>query len=79
MLMLFIVNAQADIEYVETEESKATSMEIAQNRACFGELANQGCGDPGEDIKRFRSCLHDSFAQLTANCQKMMSHLYGKR
>ena len=79
LFMFFIANAHADIEHTAADGAKASTQEIAQNRACFSELASQGCGDPGEDIKKFRSCLHDSYSQLSENCQKMMSNLYGKK
>lgn len=77
--MIFMACAHADIEYDAARESQASSTEIARNRACFAELTKQGCGDPGEDIKKFRTCLHDSYPQLTENCQKMMTNLYGKK
>jgi sulfite reductase alpha subunit-like flavoprotein len=79
LLMFFMTNAHANIEYNSEDAAQTSPQELAQNRACFGELSNQGCGDPGEDVKTFRSCLHDSFAQLTPNCQKMMTGLYGRK
>jgi hypothetical protein len=83
-LAIFIVlvsfyNAQASIEYVESEQNRATPQEIATNRACFEELAKNGCGDPGSDLKQFRSCLHDAFPQLSDGCQKMMTGLYKRK
>jgi hypothetical protein len=79
LFMLFIANAHADIEATAGDAAQVSSQEITKNRACFSELSKQGCGDPGEDIKKFRTCLHDSFAQLSENCQTMMTNLYGKK
>ena len=39
IVMVSIYNAQASIEYVESEQNRATPQEIASNRACFEELA----------------------------------------
>lgn len=77
--LIFAFNAQANIDYSPNEVSKATPQEIAQSRACFEELKVQGCGDPGEDIQQFKSCLKNVHPTLTANCQKMMTELYGKQ
>lgn len=76
MFMLFIAQANASIEYVEGEDSAPTQQEINKNRACFDELSKAGCGDPGENIKEFRVCLHDAFPSLSDDCKKMMSNLY---
>lgn len=77
--LIFAINAQANIEYSTAEVSKATPQEIAQNRACFEELQVQGCGDPGEDIQQFKSCLKNVHSTLSGSCQKMMTELYGKQ
>lgn len=77
--LLFTITAQANIEYSAAETSKATPQEIAQNRACFEELKVQGCGDPGEDIQHFKSCLKNVHPTLSVYCQKMMTELYGKQ
>lgn len=77
--LIFTINAHANIEYSPAEVSKATPQEIAQNRACFEELKVQGCGDPGEDVQHFKSCLKNVHSTLSANCQKMMTELYGQQ
>jgi hypothetical protein len=77
--MLFLSNAGASIEYSAKEDVKPTEAEITRNRSCFHELSQNGCGDPGENLKEFRTCLHDVFPKLTDNCQTMMSKLYGKK
>lgn len=77
--LLFVMNAKADIEYSTDQNAKATPQEVSKNRACFQELAAQGCGDPGDDHQQFRSCLNNVHSTLTADCQKMMSNLYGKK
>lgn len=76
---LFIFNAKADIEHVVGDDDQPTPLEITKNRACFEEVAKQGCGDPGEDQKHFRTCLHDAFPILTDDCRKMMSGLYSTK
>lgn len=78
LFMLFMLNSYATIvdDGINDQPSPA---EIAKNRACFEELEKNGCGDPGEDPKQFRICLHDSFANLSKDCQKMMSGLYGTK
>ena len=80
LAMLFMVfNATASIEHVASEQSQATPQEIAKSRACFEELAKQGCKDPGENLKSFRTCMHDSYSQLSESCQKMMTYLYKRK
>ncbi len=75
--LLFVLNAQADIEHSANEEGKATPEEIGQSRSCFLELEVQGCGDPGDDQQQFRSCLKNVHSSLSENCKKMMKELYG--
>lgn len=79
MFMLSILNADASIEHVEGDDIGPTEQEISRNRACFEELAKAGCEDPGENLKGFRSCLHESFSLLSDDCRKMMSNLYRRR
>lgn len=74
----FMISARASIEYVESEQSHATPEEIQQSRACFKEVARNGCGDPGEDPRHFRLCLKNTKETLTKDCKKMMTELYGK-
>lgn len=78
LMMIFVMNTYADIEYSPAEESKATPEEVAQNRACFEELKVQGCGDPGDDVEHFKSCLKNVKPTLSSQCQNMMTELYGK-
>lgn len=73
------INAYADITHTSQEPPKATAQEISRNRACFEELKVQGCGDPGDDFKQFRSCMSNVYDSLSESCQKMMSDLYGKK
>jgi hypothetical protein len=78
MMMFWMLSASAHIEF-EGDGPAPTNQEIAKSRACFEELSKNGCGDPGEDLNHFRSCLHNVFPSLTKDCQKMMSHLYSAR
>ena len=73
--MLFIVSAQANIEY-DGVDAQPTTQEVTKNRACFEELAKNGCGDPGEDVKQVRSCLKNVFPTLAVDCKKLMNYLY---
>lgn len=75
--LLFTISANADIEYSPQEPAKATVQEISKSRACFEELKVQGCGDPGDDINHFKSCLGNVHSTLTDSCKKMMTDLYG--
>lgn len=75
--LLFTISANADIEYSPQEPAKATPQEISKNRACFEELKVQGCGDPGDDINHFKSCLNNVHSTLTDNCKRMMTDMYG--
>jgi hypothetical protein len=77
--MIVLVDAQASIEYMPNEQSKATLAEVEKNRSCFRELAVQGCGDPADDQQHFRSCLNNVHSTLSENCKKMMSDLYGSK
>ncbi len=77
--MIYLIDAQASIEYMPNELSKATVAEVERNRSCFRELAVQGCGDPAEDPQHFRSCLNHVHSTLGENCKKMMSDLYGSK
>lgn len=79
MSFLFCFNAQSNIEYSASENGKATAAEIERSRSCFYEVKTQGCGDPGDDINHFRSCLSNIYPTLTENCKKMMSNLYGTK
>jgi hypothetical protein len=77
--MFYLINAHATIEHTAADDQKPTAAEISRNRACFEDLAKNGCEDPGENIREFRKCLHDVFPKLTDSCQKLTSDLYGRR
>lgn len=77
--LVFALNATASMDFTESKGSKPSSTEINKHRSCFQELSDDGCGDPGEDPKHFRSCLAEVFPRLTSDCQKMMSELYGNK
>ncbi len=81
MFLGFVIalNSYADIEYVPTERKVTSAAMVESNRGCFKELNAQGCGDPGEDIQHFRSCMNNAYDGLSDTCQKMMTKLYGKR
>lgn len=78
--LLVVMNAKADIEYsADDVKGKATPAEISKNQSCFRELEDEGCGNPGENVKEFRSCMNNAFSKLSDDCQKMMSNLYGTK
>ncbi len=77
--MFYLVNANATIEHTAEDDRKTSAAEIGRNRACFDELAKSGCEDPGENLRAFRSCLHEVFSKLSPGCQKMTSDLYRRR
>lgn len=78
--LLLVMNAKADIEYsADDAKGKATPAEITRNQSCFRELEDNGCGNPGENIKSFRSCMRNVYSGLSDDCQKMMSNLYGTK
>lgn len=75
--LMFVVSVKATIEYSSDQDSKPSTQEIQQSRSCFDEVAEQGCGDPGENPLRFRVCLKNIHPILSSDCQKMMTELYG--
>lgn len=79
VFLLSFPSAWPSIEYVPGEEGSPSATEIARNRACFDEVAKYGCGDPGEDLAHFRSCLHDAHPSLSDRCKRMMTTLYKRR
>ncbi len=79
MFLLFIANVSASIEHVDGDDATPTEQELSRNHACFDELSKAGCGDPGENLKEFRTCLHEAFPTLSHDCKKMMSNLYRRR
>lgn len=76
--LLLTLNVFADIEHTDNAPARPSEEEIARNRACFQDLATQGCGDPGEDPQQFRSCMSNVYSTLDKHCQDLMSTLYGK-
>jgi hypothetical protein len=77
LLIVSALSVHGHIEF-EGEPAPPTREEIGRNRACFEDLSRQGCGDPGDDVQQFRSCLHTVFPSLSAHCQKLMSNLYAR-
>lgn len=77
--MVFALNSLASMTYTESKGSKPTAQERQNNRACFSQLSADGCGDPGEDPKHFRSCMADVYPRLSTECKKLMSDLYGTK
>ncbi len=75
---LFALSAFANIDYSPEDEVQPSAEEVAQSRACFEELSQESCGDPGEDAHHFRTCLKERKATLSPECQKMMTGLYGR-
>ncbi len=78
VFMLFIGNAHANIEFDGKLEIPSET-EVARNRSCFEEVSRFGCGDPGDDHRQFRSCLHDVYQTLSRDCKKLMTELYKKK
>lgn len=78
LITLTFTQSFATTEHSPEDMIQPSALEVSQNRACFLEVSENGCGDPGEDIQQFRSCLHNVFSSLTPRCQKMMSNLYSK-
>jgi hypothetical protein len=74
--LLMSLNSFANIEHVDDELTRPAQVEIESNRACFRELETQGCGDPGDDVSHFRSCMNNVFVDLSKNCQRLMKDLY---
>jgi hypothetical protein len=77
--MVFALNSMASLTYSESKGSKPTDQEREKNHACFSQLSNDGCGDPGEDPRHFRSCMANVYPRLSSDCKKLMSDLYGSR
>ncbi len=75
--LLLSFASMADIAY-EGETSNPTPEEISRNRACFEDLARQGCGDAGEDPAHFRACMSNVYTSLAQDCQALMTKLYGE-
>lgn len=78
VFMICIFEAHANIEF-DGKMEIPTEAELAKNRGCFEELAKSGCGDPGDDMKQFRICLHDAYPTLSDDCRQMMTRLYKKK
>lgn len=79
LLLALSINAQAHIDDSAGINVEASAVEVSNSRACFSELATNGCRHPSEDPDQFRTCLGDSFHALTEPCQVMMKRLYGKK
>jgi hypothetical protein len=74
---LFVINANASIEFSPEQAAQPTEAELTKSRSCWEELNTLGCGDPGDDPQHFRSCLKDVTGSLTPSCKSMMKELYG--
>lgn len=79
LMMFSLTQVKATTEHLDADNDRPTTEEIKKNRACFEEVSQNGCGDPGEDMKHFRTCLHNVFPTLTQDCRKMMSKLYHRK
>lgn len=77
-IMIFSLNAFAEIDPREPA-AKPSASQIASNHACFSDLELLGCGDPGEDIEHFRSCMNNVYSTLAPSCQTLMKDLYRTR
>lgn len=71
-----LTQANATIEHDPSSLTEPSAQEISKNRACFEELEMKGCGDPGEEVMHFRSCLKDVLPSLTTDCRELMNYLY---
>lgn len=78
LIAMMMTNTYATIED-DGQNPVPSQVEISKNRACFEDLTDNGCGDPGEDPAQFRACLHNVFPRLTTDCQKLMSELYSRK
>lgn len=78
-VMFLGFNAFATIEHDASDLFDVTAEEIQNNRSCFAELESNGCGDPGEETKHFRSCMSHVYPKLTPECQKLMTKLYKQK
>lgn len=74
--MVIALDSFGTIEHSENAGAKPSETEVQSNRSCFKELERQGCGDPGDDIQHFRSCMNNVFSSLPKSCQKLMIDLY---
>lgn len=77
--LCFALNGVASMDFSESKGSKPSSTQISKQRACFQELTDDGCGDPGEEPRHFRNCLAEVYPRLTTECRKLMSDLYGSK
>jgi hypothetical protein len=78
--VLFIsLNVSSSIEFSPLEEGRAKPEEISRSRSCFQEMKMHGCGDPGEDIQHFLTCLPEVRPLLTITCGNLMKELYGSK
>ena len=75
--LCFVLHAQASID--ASDRDRASESEVSNSRACFQELEQEGCGDPGVDPQHFRSCMSAAYVRLSKDCQELMTTLYGKK
>jgi hypothetical protein len=60
----------------EAVSAPPSEAEITSNRSCFLNLEKLGCGDPGDDVAHFKSCMNNVYQDLSKNCQILMTELY---
>lgn len=78
LTLITSLSALANIDEAVLAAMEPTDSEISQSRACFQEMAVQGCGHPKEDLEHFKKCMGNVSASLTPACKKMLTDLYGK-
>jgi hypothetical protein len=78
-VMFFSLYASSNIEFSPQEQGKAKAEEIIRSRSCFQEMKMHGCGDPGDDIQHFLSCLSEVKPILTITCKDLMTELYDSK
>lgn len=78
-LSFFAFEATADLEHKPGQGGQPLAKKLTLSRGCFHEMENLGCGHPREDQGYFVSCLVDKPGQLTPNCQKFFTKLYGTK
>lgn len=76
IVLILSLNVFADIQLSDKQAPQPTAAEQASNRACFSDLERLGCGDPGDDVEHFRSCMNNVYSSLNAECKALMKDLY---
>lgn len=77
VVLILSLNCFADIDNInDLKAPQPTAAELSANRACFSDLDRMGCGDPGDDIEHFRSCMNNIYPDLKPECKTLMNDLY---